>query len=157
MSKDLIDSGTSTIQTESIYLPLNHLFTASSKRAMRQEFTTGTSVRQRKLEVITSICGAYVDDPVTFFGCVAVGERKIFDAAKQVAWAVNECSKEGWVTGGMKDMKLSLIRLVSEPHELEKFVIISYVSMTFYGYTEMKKRDFKAEFALGELPKLVEK
>jgi len=120
------------IQAEDAYLPLNHLFNAASKKAFKKEVKTLISKRHSPIMPVEAT------DRVAFFGCVAVGERNIFDAAKCVAYTVNGYASQGLVTGVL--LKLSIIKLWSEEWELDKYVVVSYPCMTSEGY-DLAKAD----------------
>lgn len=136
-----------SIKAENIYLPLNHLFNAASKRAF--ENVVSSLARQRQVKVVSTTQLKVIDE-VKFFGAQAVGERKIFDAAQKVANAVNHYSDRGFITGVL--CKLIMIQLATEPHQLEKYVICSYVALSPEGLEYLKANPSKVEFQEGTLP-----
>lgn len=131
-----------------IYLPLNHLFNNAAKKAFSQKVTASPHVR--KVKYSGNFVHENVIDPITYFGSVAVGERNIFDAAKEVANSINACAKEGWITGSLT--KLALIKLASEVHEVERYIVVSYVAMTQFGFENVEIRKMDTQFKLGGLP-----
>lgn len=138
----------SNLKVQSIYLPLNHLFNQASKRAFE------ISVKQvppppRKLTFITDTRGIAIDE-VRFFGAKAVGERQIFDAAQKVANLVNEYASKGFVTAELQ--KLLLVQLVTEPHQLEEYLVLSYVALSEQGIQYLTKNPTNLEFAQGSVP-----
>lgn len=139
------------LQVHDIYLPLNHLFNQASKWAF--EHPVKTMVVPRKVRYIATT-DTTVYDHVKFFGASAVGERKIFDAAQKVANTVNFYADRGYVTGVLT--KLILLQLVTEPHQLERWVICSYVALSAEGIEYLEKNPSKVEFPLGGVPENVE-
>ena len=143
--KDL-EQGTS-LKVENIYLPLNHLFNQAAKRAFErhvdQEFT------ERKVSYVTSLEREVIDE-VRYFGSVAVGERKIFDAAQKVANQINFYCDKGFVTGQL--CKLIMVQLATEPHQLERWAIVSYVALSPEGIAFLKSNPTKIEFEVGSVP-----
>lgn len=128
---------------ENLYLPYNHLFSAASKRAFQNEVKQ--HIVERELKVITTTALKVIDE-VRYFGARATGERKIFDAAQKVANTVNFYASKRFVTGAL--LKLALIQLATEPHELEEFVVVSYVALSPEGLEYLRANPTKVEFVI---------
>ncbi len=134
---------TAGIKHHDIYLGLNHLFSAATKKAF--EFEVDSIHPKRQIKVIIST-QTETQDEVKFFGCKVTGERNIFDAAKHVANNINELAKEGFITGVLKDCKLIVLELAREPHELPKFYVLSYPALNQYGVDALKTKKFPTYF-----------
>lgn len=137
----------SSLKVEDIYLPLNHLFDQAAKRAFENVVTQLTIQRESKVVSTTKI---KVIDQVRYFGAQAVGERKIFDACQKVANIVNLYANKGYVTGVL--VKLCLMQLATEPFQLERYIVFSYVSLSPEGLEYLKLNPTKVEFPEGGLP-----
>lgn len=125
-----------------IYLPLNHLFNSAAKRAFQNKIEL---LKQERFSINSPF--EKVVDEVRFFGCKAVGERKIFDAAQNVANEVNFYANLGFVTGAMT--KLLLYKLFSEPFQLEQWVVLSYIALSPEGLEYLKNNPSKIEMEIG--------
>lgn len=139
---------TNAVRVIDIYLPLNHLFNQAAKKAFQNKVKD--TVVERSLKVISSTQVKVVDQ-VRYFGAKAVGDRKIFDAAQKVANQINEYANKGYVTGVL-GTPLLLMPLATEPHELEKYFILSYVSLSPTGLEHLDKNPTKLEFEMGGVP-----
>lgn len=148
--KRVPDEG-SSLKVTDIYLPLNHLFDHAAKRAF--ETVVHQTSSQRELKVI-STTRTKVIDQVKYFGATAVGERKIFDAAQKVANTVNFYANKGYVTGVLS--KLIMYQLATEPFQLERWLLLSYVSLSPEGLEYLTNNPTKVEFSIGGLPMNVE-
>lgn len=137
--KNVDYTNASKLKIEDIYLPLNHLFSVASKQAFKFEKDQLKSVRKVKV-IYTTI--DKVTDEVRFFGARVTGERNIFDAAKTVATTINELAKDGFITGVLKGCKLMLIELATEPHQLQEWIVVSYVSLSPQGIEALKTRKY---------------
>ncbi len=100
-----------------LYLAYNHLFSKAAKKAVPFEKANA--------------------DKVAYLTCVAVGEENVLKAAEEIVAAVNELAKHGHVTGFLN--KLSAVKLSSEPHEEDKWVVLSFPSLTEKGYIYLKR------------------
>lgn len=129
----------SSIKVEDIYLPLNHLFSLATKQAFKFEKTQIKNVRKVKV-IYTTV--DKVTDEVRFFGSKVTGERNIFDAAKSVANTINDLSKDGFITGVLKGCRLMLIELATEPHQLQQWLVVSYVSLSPQGIEALKSKKY---------------
>ena len=100
-----------------LYLAYNHLFSRAAKRAVpfEKDDTAG----------------------VAYLTCMAVGEENVIKAAEEVIAAVNGLAKHGYVTGFLQ--KLSSVKMHSEPHEEEKWVVLSFPSLTPDGHIFLKR------------------
>lgn len=135
------------LKVEDIYLPLNHLFNAAAKHAF--EIQVNQTFVQREIKMVTTTQTKVIDE-VRYFGAVAVGERKIFDACQKVANAVNHYADRGFVTGVL--CKLIMLQLATEPHQLKRWVVCSYVALSPEGIEYLKTNPTKVEFSVGGLP-----
>jgi hypothetical protein len=156
-TSDLLKAGklSAQVKVENIYLPLNHLFNAAAKRAFAARSVSEQNP-MRKIKFLTTT-QTEVQDEVRFFGSRAIGERNIFDAAKKVAGAINHLAGEGYITGVMKSCKLMLMELVSEPHELPQFLVLSYPCVSPQGVDYLKSHKCDELFEMSEMPKSVAK
>lgn len=143
---------TNSLKVEDIYLPLNHLFSAATKRAFQNEVKQLAIQRTLTFQVTTT--QTKVVDQVKYFGAMAKGERSIYDAAQKVANMVNYYSDRGFVTGVLT--KLVMIKFVTEPHELEKWAIISYIALSPQGLEHLEKNPTKISFPEGGVPSNLE-
>lgn len=135
------------LKLHDIYLPLNHLFNAAAKRAFTRQVKDLRPIRDL---VFFSDLQTKVQDTVKYFGAQVRGERKIFDAAQKVANHVNFYADKGFITGYLT--KLMLCPLVSEPHQLERFVVVSYVAFSPEGLKFLEANPCPIEFKEGGLP-----
>lgn len=138
-----------SLYVQDAYLALNHLFNQAAKRAYENQVKQ--LVNPRKLKVVRTT-KLEVFDRVRFFGVVASGERKIFDAAREVANSINELANKGYITGAL--CRLSIMRLATEPHELDKFIIMSYPCLSPEGYEHVQNSNYTLDFegANGTMP-----
>jgi len=136
-----------SIKADDIYLPLNHLFNTAAKRAM--DIKVEHTVIERELTYVTTTQKKVIDQ-VRYFGAMAVGERNIFDAAQKVANQINQYANKGFVTGSL--CKLLMIKFVTEPHQLERWAIVSYVALSPEGIEFMDKNPTKLSFDIGAVP-----
>jgi hypothetical protein len=147
--KSLEKSGPATLKVENIYLPLNHLFSAATKRAFENEVAQTTIERTLK---VVSTTKTKVYDQVRFFGATAVGERKIFDAAQKIANQINALAEKGFITGVLTGSRLILYQLATEPHQLEQWIITSFVALSPEGLEYLRKNPTKLQFPVGGVP-----
>jgi hypothetical protein len=145
-------TGGPAIDVQDIYLPLNHLFSQATKRAFRNQVKTLKSYRKLANPVTLN---QVIQDEVRYFGATALSERKIFDAAKAVVDYVNQLSSQGYVTGYLT--KLSIIRLASEPHELEKYMVFCFPCLTPDGIKSVDINDHLLSIKEGEIPRYLVK
>ena len=126
-----------------IYLPLNHLFNQAAKKAF--QFQVKGAVNKRTIEKHD---GGKVEviDKVRYFMTEAVGEREIFNSAQKIANEINSLALKGYVTGAL--LKLGMIKLSTEPHELERYMVVSYVSINKQGSLFLEKNPslFESEY-----------
>lgn len=117
------------LQVHDIYLPLNHLFTRAAKQALKNQVKDLNPKRRLNPPVDLTL---EIEDTVRFFGSTTEGgERGIFDAAKKVANQINFYAERGLVTGALS--KLLCIQLATQPHELDKYMVVSYVAFSPQG------------------------
>lgn len=136
------------LNIDKIYLPLNHIFNQASKRAFQT--SVDKTMIERTKTVITDLVVEVLDE-VRYFGSTAVGECEIFDAAQKVASQVNEYADQGFVTGVL-GCPLIMLKLATEPHELEKYAVLSYVALSPEGIKYLKDNPSKVEFNAGTIP-----
>lgn len=109
-------------------LPYNHMFSPAAKRGMANKVKSLNP--EREIKVITTLQNK-VTDRVEYLGALAMGEEKLVKAARIVADHINRYAALGYVTGCLSP--LGAIRLATEPHELEKYAVFCFVSLSEAG------------------------
>jgi hypothetical protein len=135
----------SSLQTTDLYLAYNHLFSPATKLAYKNLVTN--QVPQRKLSVLSTLKTA-VFDRVLYFGVIAVGEDKIFEASKRLASVINSLSKMDYVTGAL--CRMGMIKLATEPHELPRYAIFSFPSVTQESVRKIKDMEHVSPYIVTE-------
>jgi len=122
-----LSSGTA-LNVIDLYFPYNNFFSKAAKCAM--------SVKVKKLRNTDKLSVTHTTAltcSVTYptVGCVAVGEEAVWKAAKAVCKVVNELSRFGYVRGFIAP--LTAVKLATEPHELEKWIVASFPMVSSEG------------------------
>ena len=117
-------------------LAYNHMFSVATKRAL------STSVKDlrpgRKIHYATALFNQVVDE-VRQFAVVARGEEKVIEAAQKIVGILNELSEKEYVTGSL--VRLSVIKLVNEPYQLERYLVFTYPSLNADGIRFLDNSD----------------
>lgn len=116
------------LDIQDLYLAYNHLFNPAAKKALSIAVKENTT--ERTLKHVYTTAKSEIDE-VKHFTTTVQGQDNIINGAQKIIDIVNEYADQGFVTGAM--VKLGLVRLVNETHQLEKYTIFSYVALSPAG------------------------
>ena len=116
------------LQTIDLSVAYSHMFSAAAKRGMATKVKELIHKRDITMPITLQ---TIAHDKVEFFGALAIGEEKIVKAGRLVAENINRYAAKGYVTGCLAP--LAAIKLATEPHELPKYAVYCFVSLTQAG------------------------
>ena len=138
--------GIGLMQVENIYLPFKSLFSKAAQKAL--SIKAMSTIHQRKIHYINSLKTIALDR-VTFFG-KKCDEDSILPAVQKLAIEINELASKGFVTAAL--CPLIYLKLASEPHELSKYLVLSYIAISDEGREYLAKEKKFSVFEEGALP-----
>ena len=131
------------LSTHDLSIPYSHMLSAAAKCGMANKVKD--LFPKRKLQFL-STTQEEVIDVVQFFSAIAVGPEKIAKAARIITDLINGFAAKGYVTGCLAP--LSYIKLINEPHTLERYAVYCFVAMTEEGDKAVKES--KSPYAVQE-------